>query len=103
MRKHFVQVLTFLSLLSAFPSFGQPPSGAANPTPEQKALAALQLEHDQAEAAKNKKPAVAAVAAQACGVGYLPAQFKGKPDPWPNNVPLPNDQLLAAYKARYGQ
>lgn len=42
--------------------------------------------------------------AQVCtGVGYLPAQFAGKPDPWPNNFPLPNDQLKAAYTARYGQ
>lgn len=41
---------------------------------------------------------------QVCtGVGYLPAQFAGKPDPWPNNFPLPNDQLKAAYIARYGQ
>jgi len=45
-----------------------------------------------------------AVSAQVCtGVGYNPAQFAGKPDPWPNNQPLPNDQLYAAYFARYGQ
>lgn len=42
--------------------------------------------------------------AQVCaGVGYHPAQFAGKPDPWPKNHPLPNDQLAAAYFARYGQ
>jgi len=45
-----------------------------------------------------------AASAQVCtGVGYNPAQFAGKPDPWPNNQPLPNDQLAAAYFARYGQ
>ncbi len=44
------------------------------------------------------------VQAQPCtGVGYVPTQFSGKPDPWPSNHPLPNDQLAAAYFARYGQ
>lgn len=101
MRTTVVLILTALSL-SASSSFGQPTADVAKTTPEQKALAAIQLEHDQAESVKNKK-ASAALSAQACSVGYLPSQFAGKPDPWPNNVPLPNDQLLAAYKARYGQ
>jgi len=38
------------------------------------------------------------------GVGYLAARFVGKPNPWPNNEPLqPNEKLLEAYIARYGQ
>jgi len=45
-----------------------------------------------------------AASAQFCsGVGYTPTQFAGKPDPWPGNRPLPNDELAAAYFARYGQ
>jgi hypothetical protein len=44
-----------------------------------------------------------AAPAAPCGVGYLPEQFRGKPDPWPNDVPLPNEQLLQAYMQRYGQ
>jgi hypothetical protein len=105
MRRPLTQMLIILSLLSASGSFGQPLSEAqrvvANATPEQKAkwLAALKEEHDQAEEAKNKLESLS----QACGVGYLPSQFAGKPDPWPNNIPLPNDELLAAYIARYGQ
>lgn len=35
--------------------------------------------------------------------GYCPAPYcgTGRPDPWPWDVPLPNEQLLAAYIARY--
>lgn len=35
--------------------------------------------------------------------GYCPAPYcgTGRPDPWPGDVPLPNEQLLAAYVARY--
>src|SRR6185369_10700138 len=100
MRTTTVLILTALSF-SASSSFGQPTTGGTKATPEQKALDAIQLE--QTEAAKHKKATVAPTASQACGVGYLPPQFKGKPDPWPNNIPLPNDQLRAAYLARYGQ
>ncbi len=37
--------------------------------------------------------------------GYCPAHYcgTGRPDPWPGDVPLPNEQLAAAYLARYGQ
>lgn len=37
--------------------------------------------------------------------GYCPSPYcgTGRPDPWPGDVPLPNEQLLAAYTARYGQ
>jgi hypothetical protein len=105
MRTMFIRLMILLSLLSVSPSFGQPLAEAkkvvAKATSEQRAkwLTALKEERDQAEAVKNKFEAVS----QACGVGYLPAQFAGKPDPWPGDVPLPNDQLLAAYIARYGQ
>lgn len=46
---------------------------------------------------------IRAAHAAPCSVGYSPAQFAGKPDPWPGDVPLPNDQLRAAYFDRYGQ
>jgi hypothetical protein len=46
--------------------------------------------------------ALAALAAPAhADTGFLPSAYAGKPNPWPNDVPLPNDQLLAAYTARY--
>lgn len=34
--------------------------------------------------------------------GYTPVQYIGKCDPWPNNVPLPNEELKACYVQRYG-
>lgn len=33
--------------------------------------------------------------------GFRPAQYAGKCDPWPNDVPLPNEQLAPCYVARY--
>jgi hypothetical protein len=38
-----------------------------------------------------------------CHTGYAPAAYAGKPDPWPNNVPLPNLALLNAFIGRYNQ
>ena len=33
--------------------------------------------------------------------GYAPPQYAGRCNPWPNDVPLPNEQLAACYVARY--
>ena len=35
--------------------------------------------------------------ALAADTGYLPPQYAGKPDPWPNDLPLPNDQIGRAH------
>ena len=48
-------------------------------------------------------PPISQVHDYGTGVGYLPAAYAGKPDPWPNNRALtPNSALLEAYVARYG-
>lgn len=41
----------------------------------------------------------------AASTGYCPTPYcgTGRPDPWPGDVPLPNEQLAAAYLTRYGQ
>ncbi len=117
---------SLFSLVPAGMAYGQAPTleqarqTVAKATPAQKAAWLSALAKDRAAAEAHRMAAHEAelaklpaglrataafrMAGQACtGVGYLPPQFAGKPDPWPNDHPLPNDELLAAHIARYGQ
>ncbi len=101
--------LLFAAALAA-PSVADPlaqaRSAVSSATVDQKAawLRAIALEGLPTQStAGPRRFGTQSVLFQTCsGVGYVPSRFADKPDPWPGNLPLPNDELLTAYIARYG-